>query len=282
LAWNLEGGVAVVTGAGSGIGRAVAVRLAREKMSLAIADVDGVGLDETARLVGSSGGKISTHRVDVSDLSEVEAFAADVARQHGRVTLLINNAGVAMYGTIEELSIAEIDWLLRINFWGVVHGVKTFLPILKRAPRAHIANVSSIYGIISPAGQSAYCASKFAVRGFTEVLMHELEGTSVGVSCIHPGGIATAIARRARIAEGVKDKEQRQVAIAAFDRVARLKPGVAGDTIVDGIKQGKARILIGSDAIGIDRMQRLMPVRYWNIMKKRYARVLENAKRSRP
>jgi len=160
--------------------------------------------------------------------------------------------------------------------------VKTFLPILKRAPRAHIANVSSIYGIISPAGQSAYCASKFAVRGFTEVLMHELEGTSVGVSCIHPGGIATAIARRARIAEGVKDKEQRQVAIAAFDRVARLKPGVAGDTIVDGIKQGKARILIGSDAIGIDRMQRLMPVRYWNIMKKRYARVLENAKRSRP
>ena len=282
MAWNLEGGVAVVTGAGSGIGRAVAVRLAREKMSLAIADVDGVGLDETARLVGSSGGKISTHRVDVSDLSEVEAFAADVARQHGRVTLLINNAGVAMYGTIEELSIAEIDWLLRINFWGVVHGVKTFLPILKRAPRAHIANVSSIYGIISPAGQSAYCASKFAVRGFTEVLMHELEGTSVGVSCIHPGGIATAIARRARIAEGVKDKEQRQVAIAAFDRVARLKPGVAGDTIVDGIKQGKARILIGSDAIGIDRMQRLMPVRYWNIMKKRYARVLENAKRSRP
>jgi short-subunit dehydrogenase len=280
VSWNLEGGVAVITGAGSGIGRALAARLGREKMALAIADNDAAGLEETARSLGSPASVVSTHQVDVSDANQVARFASEVSDRHGRVTLLINNAGVAMQGTIEELSLAEIEWLLRINFWGVVHGVKIFLPILRREARAHIVNVSSIYGIISPAGQSAYCASKFAVRGFTEVLMHELEGSNIGVSCVHPGGIRTAIARRARISAGVKDPTQRQLAIAAFDRVSRTTPESAAERIVAGIKRQEPRILIGSDAIQIDRMQRLMPVRYWRIMRKRYEKLLENANRA--
>lgn len=281
--FNLEGGVAVITGAGSGIGRSLAARLAREKMSLALADVDTAGLEETARSVSASSTSppvISTHKVDVSDAAQIERFATEVVDRHRRVTLLANNAGVAMAGTIEELSLAEIDWLMRINFWGVVHGIKIFLPILRREPRAHIVNVSSIYGIISPAGQSAYCASKFAVRGFTEVLMHELEGSSITVSCVHPGGIRTAIAQRARIAAGVKDPSQREIAIAAFNRVSRTTPKTAADRIVEGIKKCEPRILIGSDAIQIDRMQRLMPVRYWRIMKKRYENLLQNATRA--
>jgi short-subunit dehydrogenase len=278
--WNLEGGVAVITGAGSGIGRALAVRLAREKMSLALADVDAVGLRETAQSLGSASAALSTHAVDVSDPAQVERFAAEVVERHRRVTLLINNAGVAMSGTIEELSLVEIDWLIRINFWGVVHGVKIFLPILHREPRAHIVNVSSIYGIISPAGQSAYCASKFAVRGFTEVLLHELEDTPIGVSCVHPGGIRTAIAKRARISAGVKDPGQRQLEIAAFDRVSRTTPETAADTIVSGVIRGKPRILIGSDAIQIDRLQRLMPVRYWRTMRKRYEQLRANVQRA--
>ena len=280
MTWNLEGGVAVVTGAGSGIGRALASRLARERMSLALADVDAAGLEETVRGLGSPSRAVSSHAVDVSDPKQVEQFAADVVQRHGRVTLLINNAGVAIYGTIEELSLAEIEWLVRVNFWGVVHGVKTFLPILRREPRAHIVNVSSIYGIISPAGQSAYCASKFAVRGFTEVLMHELEGTSIGVSCVHPGGVRTAIARRARIAAAVKDPTQRQLAVAAFDRVARLSPDDAAERIVEGVKRGEPRILVGSDAVQIDRLQRLMPVRYWRTMRKRYEKLMNNVKKA--
>jgi len=280
VTWNLEGGVAVVTGAGSGIGRALASRLARERMSLALADVDAAGLEETVRGLGSPSRAVSSHAVDVSDPKQVEQFAADVVQRHGRVTLLINNAGVAIYGTIEELSLAEIEWLVRINFWGVVHGVKTFLPILHREPRAHVVNVSSIYGIISPAGQSAYCASKFAVRGFTEVLMHELEGTSIGVSCVHPGGVRTAIARRARIAAAVKDPTQRQLAVAAFDRVARLSPDDAAERIVEGVKRGEPRILVGSDAVQIDRLQRLMPVRYWRTMRKRYEKLMNNVKKA--
>lgn len=280
--FDLEGGVAVITGAGSGIGRALAARLAREKMSLALADIDAAGLEETIRSLGpaSPSAAISTHKVDVSDAVQVERFASEVIDRHRRVTLLINNAGVAMAGTIEELSLAEIDWLIRINFWGVVHGVKIFLPVLRREPRAHIVNVSSIYGIISPAGQSAYCASKFAVRGFTEVLMHELEGSSITVSCVHPGGIRTAIAQRARIAAAVKDPSQREIAIAAFNRVSRTTPETAAERIVEGIERSEPRILIGSDAIQIDRMQRLMPVRYWRIMKKRYEKLLQNATRA--
>jgi NAD(P)-dependent dehydrogenase (short-subunit alcohol dehydrogenase family) len=273
LSWNLKGGVAVITGAASGIGRALALRLAREKMSLALADVNEPGLAETAREVDERFGQkntlISTHAVNVSDAAGMEAFASDVIQRHGRVTLLINNAGVALHGNFEEISLADFEWLMGINFWGVVYGVGNFLPVLRRQPRAHIVNLSSIYGIIAPAGQTAYSASKFAVRGFTEALLHELAGSSVGVSCVHPGGIRTPIAKNARPGAGVHSSI-RDLNLARFERHAVLPPEAAADRIVRGVKRNEPRILIGKDAIGMDRLQRLLPVNYWKVLLKRY------------
>jgi NAD(P)-dependent dehydrogenase (short-subunit alcohol dehydrogenase family) len=271
LSWNLKGGVAVITGAGSGIGRALSHRLAAEKMSLALADVDDAGLQKTAREVAERTDEkkiqVTTHLVDVSDARRMEQFASEVVQQHERATLLINNAGVALYGFFEEITMADFEWLMGINFWGVVHGVKNFLPLLRHQPRAHIVNVSSIYGIIAPSGQSAYCAAKFAVRGFTEVLRHELEGTSVGVSCVHPGGIRTPIAKSARIGAGVHPSI-RDLNLARFDRHAITSPESAADRIVRGVRRNQPRILIGPDAVRLDRLQRLLPIRYWKILLK--------------
>jgi NAD(P)-dependent dehydrogenase (short-subunit alcohol dehydrogenase family) len=269
LSWNLKDGVAVVTGAASGIGRALANRLATEKMSLALADVDDAGLQKTAREIAERLGDkklhVTTHLVDVSDAKRMEQFTSEVVQQHQSVNLLINNAGVALYGFFEEITMADFEWLMGINFWGVVHGVRNFLPVLRRQPRAHIVNVSSIYGIIAPSGQSAYSAAKFAVRGFTEVLRHELEGTSVGVSCVHPGGIRTPIAQNARIGAGVHPSI-RELNLARFNLHAITSPEAAAERIVRGVKRNEPRILIGPDAIRIDRLQRLMPIRYWKIL----------------
>jgi short-subunit dehydrogenase len=240
-------------------------------MSLALADVDEAGLEKTAREIAERMGDkrvaVTTHRVDVADAKRMEEFALEVVQQHERVTLLINNAGVALYGFFEEITIADFEWLMGINFWGVVHGVRNFLPVLRRQPRAHIVNVSSIYGIISPSGQSAYSASKFAVRGFTEVLRHELEGSSVGVSCVHPGGIRTPIAKNARIGAGVHSSI-RELNLARFDRHAITSPEEAAYIILRGVKRNEPRILVGPDAIRIDRLQRLLPIRYWKVLQK--------------
>ncbi len=276
LTGRLEGGVAVVTGAGSGISRALAHRLAAERMALALADLDEAGLRETADKLAGAKTEISSHIVDVADGKRMEAFASDVLRRHGRVTLLINNAGVALYGNFEELTIAEIEWLMGVNFWGVVHGVKYFLPALKQQPHAYIVNLSSVWGIIAPAGHTAYCASKFAVRGFTEALRHELEGTSVRVHCVHPGGIRTSIARRARLGSGA-NPAVRDNSIARFERLAKTPPEVAAERIVTGVKQGELRILIGKDAVRVDRIQRLLPVRYWNILRGRIEKQVARA-----
>jgi short-subunit dehydrogenase len=264
--WDLAGGVAVVTGAGSGIGRELAKQLAREKMSLALADVNETTLQETLSQIGNAGAPVSTHVLNVADPKQVEQFAADVLARHKRVSLLINNAGVALHGTFEELSVADLEWLMGINFWGMIYGVKNFLPILKREPRSHIVNLSSIFGIISPAGQTAYCASKFAVRGFTEALMHELEATTVGVTCVHPGGIKTPISRNARLGASA-NAAFHAAGIALFEkRLARTSPETAAARIVEGVKRGEPRILIGKDAIQLERLQRFFPVRYWKIM----------------
>src|SRR5579863_2408801 len=222
----LQDGVAVVTGAGSGIGRALAQNLASQGSALAIADVDENGLAETAASLKDTKATVSTHVVDVADESRVKSFSAEVLAKHGRVTLLINNAGVALHGTFEEISLDDLRWLMGINFWGVVYGVKYFLPILKQQPRAQIVNLSSVFGIIAPAGQSAYSASKFAVRGFTEVVRHELEGTSVSVSCVHPGGIHTPIAKRARLGAHASETK-RQAAVDYFEKVTPTSPEAA-------------------------------------------------------
>jgi NAD(P)-dependent dehydrogenase (short-subunit alcohol dehydrogenase family) len=264
----LAGGVAVVTGAGSGIGRALAQQLAAAGSALAIADVDEKGLSETAASLATKQAALSTHVLDVSEEASVRGFAEDVARRHGRVTLLINNAGVALHGTFEELSLDDLRWLMGINFWGVVYGVTYFLPILKQQPRAHIVNLSSVFGMIAPPGQSAYSASKFAVRGFTEAVRHELGGTSVSVSCVHPGGIHTPIAKRARLGAHASESK-RQAAIDYFEKVTPTSPEAAAARILKGVLKSEPRILIGKDARQIDIVQRLRPATYWKMMAKR-------------
>lgn len=255
--------VAVVTGAASGIGRALAVRLAKAGAQLAIADVNEAELQATARLVQT---KCTTHRVDVSNEQRMQDFVQEVVAAHGRANLVINNAGVALLGTFEELSTADIAWLMGVNFWGVVYGTKYFLPVLQQQPTAHLVNVSSIFGIIGFPGQSAYNASKFAVRGFTEALRHELEDSTVRISCVHPGGIKTNIARSARVganAQSVKTSLEE----GHFEKLAPTTPEQAAERIVRGIERNEPRILIGSDAGAMERLQRLFPVRYWRLLR---------------
>lgn len=264
----LSSGVAVVTGAGSGIGRALAQQLAAAGSALAIADIDEEGLTETAASLTDKKAAVSTHVLDVSNEEGVRSFAEDVVARHGRVTLLINNAGVALIGTFEEISLDDLRWLMGINFWGVVYGVRCFLPILKEQPRAHIVNLSSVFGIIAPVGQSAYSASKFAVRGFTESIRHELEGTTVSVSCVHPGGIRTPIAKRARLGAN-SPANKHQEAVARFEQLTPTSPDAAAARILRGVERREPRILIGRDAHQIDIVQRLRPATYWKMMAKR-------------
>jgi NAD(P)-dependent dehydrogenase (short-subunit alcohol dehydrogenase family) len=262
--------VAVVTGAASGIGRALAVHLAQEGASLAIADINTAELEKTVRMVERIGGsrdKVSAHIVDVSDKERVAEFARDVVDAHGGAHLLINNAGVGLFGMAEQLSIEDIEWLMGINFWGVVYGVKHFLPILRRQPQGHIVNISSVFGIVGPVGHSAYAASKFAVRGFTEALRHELAGGPVKVSVVHPGGVKTNIANNAKLGAGA-DGSAIEKERAIFNRAARTTPEAAAERIVRGVSRDEERILVGPDAWMIDRIQRWAPVKYWKLFEK--------------
>jgi short-subunit dehydrogenase len=263
---NLKNSVAVITGAAGGIGHALALRLAREGAHLALADVDEAGLMKVAGDLAGKGVEVSTHVVDVGDGKRVEELASEVMLRHGRVNILINNAGVALFGEVEEISIADLEWLMQINFWGTVYGVKHFLPLLRQqGERAYLVNLSSICGIIAPPGQAAYAASKFAVRGFTEALRHELAGTAIQVSTVHPGGIKTGIARRGRVGAAA-DPSIRETETARFERLARTTPEEAADRIVSGMLRGQTRILIGTDAHLLDILQRFMPRAYWRLI----------------
>lgn len=262
--------VVVVTGAASGIGRALALRLAREGIArLAISDVNAESLDETSQLIGAadlvSPPLVSTHVVNVADLHQMQQFAGAVVAQHGRVTHLINNAGVSLAGTVEEVSIADIEWLMNINFWGTVYGVKLFLPLLREQPVGHIINVSSIFGMIAPPGNAAYSASKFAVRGFTEALRHELADTNVVVSCVHPGGVITNIAKSSRVGEGT-DARVKEKSTALHAKASRTTAETAAETIVRGIKRRSKRILVGTDARIIDALHRAAPISYFSVL----------------
>lgn len=260
--------VAVITGAASGIGRALAVKLASENIAgLAISDVNEAGLAETAEMAAAYGVPVSTHIIDVSNLDQVQRLADESVAKHRRVTHLINNAGVGVIGTFEQISLDDFEWLMGINFWGVIYGCKVFLPILKQQPAGHIVNVSSVFGFIAPEEQTAYCSSKFAVRGFTESLRHELAGTNVAVSCVHPGGIKTNIARNSRIGENTPE-EWKQQGAKFFDKVAKTSPETAANVIVKGIKEGNPRILIGKDAYAISTFSRLFPARYLRIIER--------------
>lgn len=260
--------VAVITGAASGIGRALAVRMAREGIAgVAIADLNEEGLKETAELVEKAGGQVSSHVLDVSDRTAVEQFAAKVVDKHGRATHLINNAGVGLIGTFEHLSIEDFEWLMGINFWGVVYCTKAFLPTLLEQESAHIVNVSSVFGLIAPSEQTAYSSSKFAVRGFTESLRHEMADTNVSVACVHPGGIKTNIVRNSRVAADTP-AEWKQQGVKFFDKVARSSPEDAAEVIVRGIKDKNPRILIGKDAVAISVFSRLFPKRYLAVIER--------------
>jgi len=265
----LEDGVAVITGAGSGMGRCLAQQLATKGSSLALADVSEKGLNETAALLGASAGKISQHIVNVADETQVRAFAEEVAAQHGRATILFNNAGVALLGHLDEISLQQFRWLMDINFWGVVYGVTHFLPLLKKEKRAHIVNTSSLLGFFGAAGQGAYCASKFAVRGYTESLHHELLGTRVGVTCVHPGFVRTSIAEHAKVGQSA-GADLRKDSLTRFEKVARTDAATAACKILRGVELGKARVLIGPDAYFVDIWQRLKPASYWNLIAKQF------------
>jgi short-subunit dehydrogenase len=260
--------VAVITGAASGIGRALAIRLARENIAgIAISDVNKEGLSETVEAVENSGVKVSKHIVNVADKAQMQKFADDVLAEHGRVTHLVNNAGVGLLGSFEQISLEDFEWLMSINFWGVVYGAKFFLPVLKQQEKAHIINISSVFGLIAPPEQTAYAASKFAVRGFTEALRHELEDTNVRVSSVHPGGIKTNIARNSRLGEQTPEDYKNQ-GVKFFDKVAITTPEQAAETILRGIKTENPRILIGKDAMAINYIHRMFPKSYLKIFEK--------------
>jgi NAD(P)-dependent dehydrogenase (short-subunit alcohol dehydrogenase family) len=269
---DIRDAVAVVTGAASGIGRALAVDLAKLGAQLALADVNSAGLEETRALLGNT--KARTYIVDVSKAAAVEGFAHAVERDFGRASLLVNNAGVALMGTLADVSLEDMEWLIGINFWGVVHGCKFFLPLLQREKDAHIVNLSSVFGLIGPPGQTAYAASKFAVRGFSESLREELRAAGIKVTTVHPAGIATPIAHTARAGRGVS-AAARQQAEEYFKKAAIIPPEEASRVIIKGIQGNKNRVLIGSDAYRIDRIQRLFPARasamFARFMEKRWA-----------
>ncbi len=261
-------GVAVITGAGSGMGRCLAQQLAAKGAALALADVSEKGLDETVGSLRTSA-KISKHIVDVAEEERVKFFAEEVGRVHGRATVLFNNAGVALLGHLDEISLQEFRWLMDINFWGVVYGVTYFLPLLKKEKRAHIVNTSSLLGIFGAAGQGAYCASKFAVRGYTESLHHELLGTSIGVTCVHPGFVRTSIAEHAKVGQCAPGSI-RDESLSRFDRVARTNAATAAAKILRAVELRKSRVLIGPDAYFADVWQRLKPATYWNLIAKQF------------
>ena len=263
-------GAAAITGAASGIGRALAIELARRGCDLALADRDEAGLKTLAAEIGLTR-KVSVHRVDVGEAGDIAQFAAEAISAHPELGILVNNAGVALMGSFEEIDQAQMDWLFDINFWGVVHGTRAFLPHLKTRSEAHIVNLSSIFGIIAPPGQSAYAAAKFAVRGFSESVRHELSvaGSAVRLSVVHPGGVATAIARNSRAGVGVTDNSRRAQSIERFENAARTSPKDAALRIIKGIERNEPRILIGNDARFMDLLQRFRPATYWAPLQRR-------------
>lgn len=261
--YSLKDKVAVVTGAGSGIGRALAQDFARRGCKLALADINEAALNETAQSLGND---VMTQVLDVSRRDAVYAFAEAVKQRFGAAHVVVNNAGVAVSETVADLTWDDFEWLMGINFWGVTYGTKAFLPGLLAQNDGVIVNLSSVFGIIAVPTQGAYNAAKFAVRGFTEALRHELRGTNVKAICVHPGGIRTNIARSSRFYKDPLGNTNAGAMADRFERMARTSPEKAAATIIAGIERGQPRVLIGADAVLIDWIQRLLPVRYYAVI----------------
>jgi short-subunit dehydrogenase len=271
---TLDGKVVVITGAGSGIGRALALDLARRGSLLALSDVDETGLAETVDLVAKAGGsRVRSDRLDVADRDAMARYALDVVQEFGRVNVVINNAGVALAGDFTDLEYPDIDWIVGVNFWGVVHGTKEFLPHLIASGDGHVVNLSSLFGLVSMPGQSMYNATKYAVRGMTEALREEMliAGHPVGVTAVHPGGIKTAIARNARVSA----KESKEDTARLFDeKLAKMTPERAAEIIINGILKNRARVLVGLDAHAVHTVAKLLGSRYQDVVALTSKRVL--------
>ena len=267
---ELDGKVAAITGAASGIGRSLALELRSQGAHLALSDIDADGLNETRALCAHSSRIVTTTVVDVASRQQVFAWADDVAAEHGRCNLVFNNAGVAMADGAESQSIEDFEWLMNINFWGVVHGTQAFLPLLRASNEGHIVNISSVFGLLSIPSQSAYNAAKFGVRGYTDALRMELEldGGNVSATTVHPGGIKTAIARNARtprstslgatglgMSTGSVDRETDLAD--QFEKLAWMPPDKAARQIIRAVKRNRRRALIGPDASLFDLTARL-------------------------
>jgi NAD(P)-dependent dehydrogenase (short-subunit alcohol dehydrogenase family) len=270
---TLENKVVVITGAGSGIGRQLALRAARSGALLAISDWNEAGLAESVELLKAAGVReLRSDQVDVSDRAAVAEWATAVVGQFGRVNMLVNNAGVSMTGDFEEMSYEDFDWILGVNLLGVVNGTKEFLPHLIASGDGHVVNLSSLFGLISMPGQTAYNATKYAVRGFTEALREEMlaNGRPVGVTCVHPGGIKTGISRNGRKTAGLDS-----AALDSFfdKKLARTTAEKAAETILKGALSGKARVLIGADAHALHHFAKLAGSRYQDVVAKSYARI---------
>jgi NAD(P)-dependent dehydrogenase (short-subunit alcohol dehydrogenase family) len=257
---SLQDKVVVITGAASGIGRALALEAGKRGARLALSDWNEDGVAETLRMTGSRG---LVRKVDVRSEDQVNAFAADVARELGGANVVVNNAGVSVSDMVGTMKRTDFEWLMDINFWGVVRGTETFLPQLKSKDDAHVINISSVFGLIGVPSQSAYNASKFAVRGYTEALRQELDGTNIHVTCVHPGGVKTNIVRNGRNRTSTNGAPMDLEKMATeFERLARTTPEEASRIIWSGVLSDAPRVLVGGDAHLIDLVQRLFPTGY--------------------
>jgi NADP-dependent 3-hydroxy acid dehydrogenase YdfG len=262
---TVAGRTAVITGAGSGIGRAMAQRLARFGCPLALCDWDEDGLRDTAATID---GPTLLRKLDVRDRGGQMAFAADVREwAPAPIGIVFNNAGVTVSQTAAAAAPEDDEWVIDINFWGVVHGTRAFLPILLEQDSGAIVNVSSVFGLIGFPTQTAYCASKFAVRGYTESLRHELRDTGVRAIAVHPGGIKTHIVDNARFHVDDRGGTDHDAMRAEFQRIARTTPEQAAETIHTGVERGRERILIGGDAAFLSLLTRVVPVRYYSVVR---------------
>jgi len=265
---NFNNKVAAITGAGSGIGQQLAVLLAKQGCHLALSDVNEQGLLKTLELIKDTGVRATLDKVNVANLEEVSTWAEKVEQDHGSINMIFNNAGVALGSTVEGASYDELEWIVGINFWGVVYGTKEFLPRIKKTGDGHVVNISSLFGLTAQPTQSAYNATKFAVRGFTESLRQELDIENCGVSalCVHPGGIRTNIANAAKMNDSLRalgmspEKSAR-----SFNKLLRCPPEEAARQILEAVQKDKRRLLIGNDAKAIDLIQRILPTGYQKV-----------------
>ncbi|PUA82404.1 SDR family NAD(P)-dependent oxidoreductase [Nocardioides currus] len=269
---TLRDKVVVITGAGSGMGREIARQAAEEGAMLAVSDWDADGLGETVEIVKELGAEVRSDVVDVSDRDAMAQWAVDVVGQFGRVNLVVNNAGVSISGDFETMTYDELDWIVGVNFHGVVNGTKEFLPHLIASGDGAIVNISSLFGLVSMPGQSAYNATKYAVRGFTEALREEMliNGHRVSVTCVHPGGIRTGIARNGRTTAG---EDHDRLAHVFDTRLARMPASKAASIILKGARAGRARVLVGADAHVIHHFAKLAGSRYQDVVARLAPRV---------